>query len=169
MKTLVTLDTNVLRHSEVSKIEQALQGLPIELTHVSVTAREFEGTDFTLLGRRVVETGVWGESRWDQSLYSDAAIATLFEQILGIMSEGAFPRNRDNLSAGHKRQMRDAMILAAHTRSGGNIFVTNETKAFGAKDSRLRKQLEQRCVTQIMNLNDFYAHCQLLRQNSEEP
>jgi hypothetical protein len=85
------------------------------------------------------------------------------------MSEGAFPRNRDNLSAGHKRQMRDAMILAAHTRSGGNIFVTNETKAFGAKDSRLRKQLEQRCVTQIMNLNDFYAHCQLLRQNSEEP
>jgi hypothetical protein len=92
MKTLVTLDTNVLRHSEVSKIEQALQGLPIELTHVSVTAREFEGTDFTLLGRRVVETGVWGESRWDQSLYSDAAIATLFEQILGIMSEGAFPR-----------------------------------------------------------------------------
>ena len=65
---LVTLDTNVLNHSEVSKIGQAVQGLPIELTHVSVTEREIEGTDFTLLGQRIVETGVWGESRYGQSL-----------------------------------------------------------------------------------------------------
>lgn len=165
MNILVTLDTNVLDHSEVSKIEQAVQGLPIELTHVSVTEREIEGTDFTLLGQRIVETGVWGESRYGQSLYGDAATATLFEQILRAMSEGAFPRNRDNLSVGHQHQMRDAMILATHARSGGNIFVTNETRAFGAKDSPRRKQLEQLCSTQIMNLNDFYSHCQTLRDN----
>lgn len=98
MKILVTLETSVLNHSEMSKIEQAVQGLPIELFHTSVTQREFEGTDFKVLGQRLVETGVWDESRWDQSLWGDASTANLFEDILKIMSEGAFPRNRTKLS-----------------------------------------------------------------------
>jgi hypothetical protein len=165
MKILVTLDTNVLDHSEVNRIEQAVQEHPIDLTHISVTEREIEGTDFTLLGQCIMETGVWGESRWGQSLWGDTTTATLFEKILRTMSDGAFPRNRDNLSAGHQHQMRDAMILAAHTRSGGNIFVTNETKAFGTKDSLRRKQLEQLCTTQIMNLLDFYSYLQHLSNN----
>lgn len=168
MKVLVTLDTNVLDHSEVSKIEQAVQGLPIELTHTSVTVRELEGTDFTLLGQPITETVVWDESRWDQGLWGDASTENLFEAILRTMSEGAFPRNRSNLSAGHRRQMRDAMILTAHARSGGNIFVTKETHAFGAKDSSRRKQLEQLCSTQIMNLSDFYLYCQTLKKDNEE-
>lgn len=168
-KILVTLDTNVLRHEEVTKIEQAVQGLPIELNHVSVTEREFEGTDFTFLGQRIMETVVWDESRWDQSLWDEAETATVFEQILRIMSDGAFPRNRDDLSRGHKRQMRDAMILVAHTRTGGNIVVTNETRAFGTKDSPRRTQLEQLCTTKIMNLQDFYSYCQALKKDLEEP
>ena len=167
-RILITLDTNVFDHSEVKKIEQAVQGLPIELIHISVTTRELEGTDFTLLGQEIVETGVWGESRWDQSLWGDEKTAALFEQILKVMSDGAFPRNRENLSKGHQRQLRDAMILAAHARSQGNIFVTNETQAFGTKDSISRRQLEQLCGTQIMNLNEFYSYCQRLRNGNEQ-
>lgn len=164
----VTLDTNVLSQTVVHKIEKAVEGLPIELGHVSVTAREQEDAYKLPLGQRVLETGVWDESKWDESIWGGESEEDLFEHLLTIISNGSFPRvgNRTHLSHGQRNQLRDVMILVAHVRSGRDIFVTNETKAFGKKDSSLRQSLESRCSTQIMNAEEFSQYCDTLRKEN---
>ena len=164
----MTLDTNVLGQTVVHRIEKAVEGLPIELGHVSVTAREQRDAYKPPLGQRIPETGVWGESMWDQSIYGGEREEDLFEKLLKIISNGSFPRvgNRDGLSHGQQNQLRDVMILVAHVRSGRDIFVTNETRAFGEKDSSLRQSLESLCTTRIMNVKDFSHHCDALRNEN---
>jgi hypothetical protein len=162
----VTLDTNVLGQTVVHRVEKAVEGLPIELGHVSVTAREQEEAYKPPLGQCIPETGVCGESRWDQSVWSGEREKDLFKELLTIISNGSFPRvgNRDSLSHGQRNQLRDVMILVAHVRSGRDIFVTNETRAFGKKGSSLRQKLESRCSTQIMNVEEFSQYCDTLRK-----
>lgn len=162
----VTLDTNVLGQTVVHRIEKAVAGLPIELGHISVTAREQQDAYCPPLGQRIPETGVWDESRWDESVWGGEREEDLFEKLLKIISNGSFPRvgNRDCLNHGEQNQLRDVMILVAHVRSARDIFVTNETRAFGKKDTRLRQDLESHCSTRIMNVEEFSDYCDTLRR-----
>lgn len=181
----VTLDTNVLAPDELSGIEESTRGLPIELAYVTVSVRELEGSGISLpLGQDVVfETGVWGESRYgecvwggpigetfvlDESRLNEGILAAdddVLESILWIISSGSFPapRARGNLTAGERRQLRDAMILEAHWRERRDILLTDDAKAFMGKDGSRRKELERLCSTRIMNASEFRAFCDTLR------
>ena len=128
----VTLDTNVLEADEIIK---AGRRCGFEISVVSVTEREVENSPYEVhlknLGT-VLETVVWGESRWGKAVWGSDESANRLEMILGIISNGSFPakRARAVLSEGQRHQLRDAMILEAHVRRGLDIFVTNDRRGF---------------------------------------
>jgi len=162
----VTLDTNMLPADDLL---EAAQGRGFQFARVTVTDREVEGTQFQVhlvgLGT-VAETAVWDESRWDEAVW--ASEDSSLEEILQIISNGSFPRSRDSLSAGQRRQLRDAMILEAHIREGRDIFVSNDCRAF-IRDGR-REQLEANFKTKIMVLEEFESLLQrAAAQQGDEP
>ena len=145
----VTLDTNQLDQVQVDRLGELLPS-PHELAIVSVSARE---RDETAELRTITETAVWGESRWGEAVWGgdpvgepfvigesplgvgvvvDDAHADILESALSVISNGSFPPpgNRDDLSDGQRRQLRDAMIFEAHARAGRHVFVTNDRKGF---------------------------------------
>lgn len=169
MKPLsVTLDTNVMKEHVIRGIQEAATGLAIHLAHISVTERELEITTSPKImpaGECILETGVYGESRYGDAIYGDEFECDLFERLLVLVSNGSFPRSgdRENLSHGQISQRRDMMILVAHVRSGRDILVTNDKKAFIGNGS-LRNKLETLCSTRIMNADEFCAHCAHLKR-----
>lgn len=152
----VTLDTSAVGPPERARVEAACRGRNVELVNTTVTDRELEGTNIPpMSGAPLIEIGIWGESRcgefvWDpeprsvpktlvigESRLGQAALGSdesplLFEIILRVISNGSFPPpgERDNLSRGHRKQLRDAMGLEAHTREGRDVMVTNDKRAF---------------------------------------
>lgn len=161
----VTLDTNVLDTDIVDRVKQAANGLSIELANITVSVRELEGTSIKPLSHPVLETAVWDESRWGESVWAEESDNDLFEKLLSIVSNGAFPRRnaRQNLTNGQRHQMRDVLILASHKRDGRDILITNEKKAFIGKSGLLRNKLESVCSTRIMNVDEFITYCNSLR------
>jgi len=123
---------------------------------VSVTPREFEGTGFLVelkpLGE-IYETGVYGQSRYGRAIYGSKETQANREEILQIISSGSFPQDCQNLSNGHHRQLRDAMIFHAHVREGRDIFVTNDIRGF-VNDGR-REKLQERFNTKIMTSEEL--------------
>jgi hypothetical protein len=89
---------------------------------------------------------VLDESRLGMAALGDDDSPFRFEVALAVMSNGSFPRpgNRDNLSPGQKRQLRDAMILEAHAREGRDVLVSNHRDFIG-KDGAVRRKLEALC------------------------
>jgi hypothetical protein len=171
---LVTLDTNTIDHRP--RIEAACAGLDVELAFTTVTRRETEGTsrsDTSADPDTVVETGVWNESEWNSfvwgaPVYETAVIgewhlgsavlgssSSPFEEILEVIGGGSFPPpgKRDGLSAGVRRQLRDAMILEAHWRDRRDVFVTEDVTGF--IDHGRRDRLEALCRTRIMTVDQF--------------
>ena len=153
--TTVTLDTSV-----ADDLVSALPNDGFEVTIVSVTDRETEGTPFQVQLRRipqVPETGVWDESRWDHSVWGSGEDSECLDQALAIISNGSFPESaqRRSLSPGQRRQLRDAMILCAHVRQHRDIFVTNDLKGF-IKDGR-RDKLREAFSTRIMTRDEFVS------------
>jgi hypothetical protein len=63
----VTVDTNVLE-GDIQRIGEAVKGLDVGVAPTTVTLRE---RGLTNLPNEVVvmETGVWDESRWGQSVW----------------------------------------------------------------------------------------------------
>jgi hypothetical protein len=177
--TTVTIDTNILPGEDLLS---AAAGLDLDFAAVSVTGREAENTDLeaALVELRIIsETGVWGESRYGEAVYGPGVTSyrweearvfgrlvaahdtAAFEAILQIVGGGAFPRNRESLSKGHHRQLRDAMIFYAHVREKRDIFVTNDERGF-IKDGR-REALQNAFGMRIMTQNEFIAYCNKLR------
>ena len=151
--TRITLDTNVL-DDETEGLTEAGEGNGFEVARVTVTDREVEDTPcqvhLTDLGE-VAETAVWGESRWGEAVWGLGESS--FERILQIISNGSFPRRRDSLADGERRQLRDAVIFEAHIREARDIFVTKDHKVF-IRDGR-REKLEATFKTQIMLPEEF--------------
>ena len=57
--------------------------------------------------------------------------------------------------------MRDAMILTTHVRNQRDVFMSNDTKAFGAEGSVQRQRVEKVAhTTRIMTLAEFARFCQ---------
>src|SRR5688572_28706033 len=118
----ITLDTNVLPAEDLLV---ACGSCEWDFAVISVTGRELVGTDLLVelkpLGK-IMETGVYGESKYGKAKYGSKATHTTMEEILAIISGGSFPQNRQNLSPGHLRMFRDAMIFHAHVRERREIF-----------------------------------------------
>ena len=165
----VTLDTGVFDAPQLARVRVATTGLPIEFAHVSVTARELEkATRTTVSEAQILETGVWGESRWGMAVYGGDEEPSKLEIILTVISGGSFPKlgDRENLSEGYLHMLRDAMILQAHVREGHDIFVTRDTRAYvgrGGNKNALRLKLEGLYSTRIMTVDELCAECDRLR------
>lgn len=126
-------------------------------------------------GRSVSESGVYDESRYDSgAVYAaqpvpetavpgewrlgEAALGgdesqPMLEIILRVIGGGSFPSQREKLTRGERRQLRDAMILEAHHRDRRDVLVTEDAKAF-INDGR-REALEALCKTRIMRVDEF--------------
>lgn len=169
----VTLDTNAVNPTELCRIEAACEGRDVEVVHTTVTDREQEGTEISGSPATLMETAVWGESRWDRSVWGGAPIPEslvpgesrgddappLLEAILRVINgERLFPPpgGRDNLTRKQRGRFRDAMILEAHAREHRDVFITNDKKDF-YRDGR-REQLEALCSTRIYTVDEFVEH-----------
>jgi hypothetical protein len=172
----VTVDTNVLDR-DMARLRAASAGLEVEIAPTTVTLRE-RGQMSPTVDSAVLETGVWGESMWGSSVWGGPPVfetATIGESRLGmaalgggesrtgleailvIISNGSFPKpgNRNGLSNGQRRQLRDAMILEAHAREKRDVLVTNDLKAFVGTSEEKRSRLETLCRTRIRTVDEF--------------
>ena len=127
----MTLDTNVVGDTEVLSCARSIGA---DIAVVTVTQRELENTDFAIhlepLDAPVNETGVWNEGRWGMGVWGGRGSRGVLDRILAIITSGSFPKDRSNLSAGQRRQLRDGIILEAHVREGRDILVSNDERAF---------------------------------------
>ncbi len=148
----VTLDTNILPADDL--IASVPPGL-FEFSIVSVTDREMGRLATQENVSYILETAVWDESCFDESVWGDSESASCLEFCLKIISGGSFPppNKRDKLLIGELHQLRDAMIFCDHLRNGGEIFVTNDTKGFVKGDRRIK--LENVFYTRIMTRDEF--------------
>ena len=152
MKT-VTIDTNVL---PISSLVDLARTKGYEVAIASVTEREVGQFDTRLQVQaldHIVETGVWGESVWGKFLWGGGT--TYLEAILKIISNGSFPKvgQREKLTDGQRRQLRDAIILDAHAREGRDVFVTDDRKGF--IDNGKREALQSLLNTRILTREEF--------------
>ncbi|MDO8689195.1 MAG: hypothetical protein Q7R39_04180 [Dehalococcoidia bacterium] len=159
----VTLDTNVLGNAEMTKIEEAARGLLVDFASTTVTDRELRGSDIQPPAKLVPEIMVLGESQLGTAVLGSDEDQGLLESLLHIISDGKFPKPgaRGCLSKGHRHQLRDAMIVLAHSREERDILVTEDKKGF-IKDSH-RSEIETLCSTRIMTLDEFCEFCHSLR------
>lgn len=155
--TTVTLDTNVSPPETVTALVPAPG---FDFVVVSVTDRETAGTSFQVRFNhvgRVAETAVYGESTWGNAVWGGEDDSGCLEAALGIISDKGSPKQgqRDALTSGQRRQLRDAMIFCAHVRERREIFVTNDANAF--IDEGRREKLERQFNTRIMKAAEFVA------------
>ncbi len=153
----ITLDTNTLPADD---LRAALEPRGFDFAVVSVTDREVSGTSFAAFAaslRNVAEAAVWDESEWDKAVWGGQADGECLERALAVISCGSFPppAKRANLTAGHRRQLRDAMIFCAHVRERRDIFVTSDTTGF--IDGGRREELAAQFATRIMTRAEFVA------------
>jgi hypothetical protein len=159
MKT-VTVDTNTV---DDPQLVEAARLAGSDFVRTTVTDRELESSGIQAVlpeHQPLYEPFVLGESRLGFAGLGSDIVATTFETILQVISNGSFPPRdrRSILSSGEKRQLRDAMILSAHIREGRQIFVTNDVKGF-VQGGR-REVLEQEFGTKIMTAKEFLELCQ---------
>lgn len=153
----ITLDTNILPADD---LRSALEPRGFNFAVVSVTERELGGSDLRVELqhlRAVEEPFVWGEGVWGKGLWGGKDDANRFERLLQVIGNYSFPPpgKREDLSAGQRRQLRDAMILTAHIRDGRDVFVTNDARAF-INDGR-RQKLVAEFGVRIMTRAEFVA------------
>lgn len=163
--TTATLDTNVFPAEDL--LERASQQ-GIAAAAITVSRREAEGSsleeEISAL-ESVAETGVWDESRWDEAVWGSEVDAQCLERALDLLSNRGFPQTgkRDELTAGQRRQLRDAMILCAHIRSGRDVLVSNDRRAF--IDHGRREAIEATFGTKVMTVAEFEQYLLELEQS----
>lgn len=155
----ITVDTNILPLDDLLPLA-ASAGYSLGV--ISTTLRELDGTDLIEAASQLAqttETAMFGESFWGAVL-GDIEHANDFEGILRVISSGSFPppNDRDNLTPPQRNQLRDALILQAHIRSGNRIFVTQDAKGY-IKHGK-RAEFERQFGVVIFDRVEFIAHCQ---------
>jgi hypothetical protein len=155
----ITVDTNVLSPSNDLVIARA-EALAFDVRLVTVSGRE-AGTgssrDAAARLEAVAEAGIFDESQFGQAVFAAEDEESRIEYLLEVIADGGFPApgNRQTLSPGHRRQLRDAMIFSAHVREGRDIFVTGDEAAFLCRGRR--SLLEGRFHTRILTPPEFLA------------
>ena len=153
----VTIDTNLADAAGLIRDARA-RGFHIAI--ISTTEREIRQSGIRPGDiDRILELIVLGESALDQALLASQADAENFEAILQIISNGGFPPRgeREALSPGQWRQLRDAQILATHAAEWRDIFVTDDQRGFILHGRR--EQLEARLKTRILTGPEFRSLC----------
>ena len=155
----VTLDTNTVDDHRVVK---AAVAAGYDVAHTTVTDRELGTSGIVPASAnraRIYEPLVLDESPLGSAVLASDSEAATFERLLQIISDGSFPvaGQRDNLSPGHRRQLRDAMILCSHIRERRVIFITNDRKGF--IDGGRRERIEQEFGTKVMTSEEFLRTC----------
>jgi hypothetical protein len=153
----VTLDTSILPAQDLI---EAAKPFPCEFATVTVTHREVEGTRFEVHLQgcdSVFEMGLINEGRVGKSVVVSEMSAQRLNDILKIISNGSFPRSRERLSKNQLHQLRDALIMEAHIRSGRDVFVTKDAKAF--VDYGKREALAAKFGVRIMSRDEFRRSC----------
>ena len=81
----------------------------------------------------------------------------VFEASLVVIGNGSFPRGgeREELTDGQRRQLRDAMIFTAHVRERRHLLVSNDQKAY--VDHGKRQRLESLGATKIRTAAELIA------------
>jgi predicted nucleic acid-binding protein len=122
-----------------------------------VSFREARGTNFESdlkMRPLTVEVGVWGESAWG-ARWADKLSSECLKRILNIISNGSFPKDRSGLTENQLHQLRDAMILEAHSAARTDVFVSADMKAF--INHGRREKLERLLGTRILTPDEFLA------------
>jgi hypothetical protein len=145
----ITLDTNtfLLEHVDFLTIGQA------DVKTTTDTARE--------LGSKWKPELSVLQLRHDAVLGSQAD-ADLIEKTLAVITNGSFPKrgDRGDLTPSQKSQMHNAMIFCTHVREERDIFVTDNTTAFGSEGSEQRQRIEALAPsTRVMTLDEFERFC----------
>jgi len=149
----VTFDTTTKPDDDI--VSTAIEG-GWHVAFVSVTSREAKGTDFEVSLKsyeKIPELGVWDESDWDVARWANMKDSNNLNDILTIISNNSFPKSRDNLTKGQLHQLRDAMILEAHSAAVRGVFVTGDSRAF--INNGRREKLEALLKTRIVTPNEF--------------
>ena len=154
----ITLDTNAVDHSDVVRVAHS-RGFGVYVT--STTNRELLPSDVdALVTDTILEIAVFDESAFDLSVLGSDRDAEIFEFALQVIGNGSFPaaQHRGCLSAGQRRQLRDAQILASHAHHNHDIFVTADERGFISNGRRLK--LENYIRTRILTPTQFLAEFQ---------
>ena len=130
----------------------------LDVSFVSVSAREAADSSFAAIVNSegsIPEAGIYGESQFDSAIFASDADSACVEQVLKIISSGAFPLPgaRDELPEGQRHQLRDALIFCGCVRDGFELFVTTDKKGF--INSGRRERLESDYKTRIMTPEEF--------------
>ena len=158
MKT-VTFDTNLIDDQNLINAARAANFL---VAHTTVTDRELSGSGIRVAeGRQaeLIETAVIGESAIGRCLIGSDDDARNFERVLEVISSGSFPARGklNNLTAGQRRQTRDAMIFCTHVREKRDLFITDDLRGF-IKNGH-REALENEFDTKIHTRDEFLNLC----------
>lgn len=155
----VTVDTNSV---DDFRVVEAARQAGFAIVRTTVTDREIEASGIIPVlpaHQPLYEPLVLGEGRLGFAVMGSDADGDMLGGILQIISNGSFPakNRRSNLSAGERRQLRDAIILLTHLRERGEIFVTNDTKGFiqGGRRERLQSEFGAK----IMTADEFLTFC----------
>jgi len=153
----ITVDTNFfIKHQKLlCSLRSRFQNGGYIVKWVSVTEREIKnGSEIaeflkTLDELKILEIFVVNESLLGSAKLVSKKNEEKFERILEIISSGSFPQKgaRNDLTPGEQRQLRDAMILASHIVEGGELFVSDDFKAFGGgKREKLKSEFELKII-----------------------
>ena len=151
--TKVTVDTNIIPADDIIEI---CKKKGYECACISVSNREIEGTSFEK-DMKVIpaihEYALLDEARFGQSRFHGKESSMVLQDILYIISNGSFPEDRRNLSDGHRRMLRDAIILQTHITDRRDIFITDDKRGF--IKGGLRQRLENKFNTRILTREEF--------------
>ena len=158
-----TLDTGVFPAEDLQALATPLQ---IELHATTVTVREVAGSSFALEVEALPsarETFVFGESLLGIGALGNSSDADILQRLIDVISNCSFPAvgHRETLNQGERKQLRDAMALAAHLRSAHDVFVTTDKRAFVNKGRRER--LQGMFGVRILTRHEFLTELTRLR------
>ena len=157
LPSTITIDTNLV---DARELVQLARDAGIHVAIVSTSSRELTPSDIRVDEFDIVlEILVLNESFLNRAVLASQADVDNFEAILHISSNGSFPcrGDRGSLSAGERRQLRDAQILTSHVAAGRDVFVTDDRRGF-ISHGRL-ELLESRLATRILTGHQLREIC----------
>jgi hypothetical protein len=150
----ITLDANMLDSDKSELIEKA-QRLNLSVAVTSVTERERQRPDLVGKIEIISEVLVTDEGPLNVGALASENDDKTCEDLLKTISNGSFPKkgNRNSLTNGERKQLRDAIAFTSHVRDGRDIFVTDDRKGF--IDDGRREYLEATYHTKVMTSSEF--------------
>ena len=149
----VTFDANMFPCDELINL---CNKLGLEVYCATTTNREFNNTSFE---KQLEDTNASSElclvnmSSINASRVNSSESSERLNEILRIISDGAYPKSGQAKSRGERKQLNDALTFEAHLNEKSDIFVTNDQKAF-IKFGK-REKLQEKFNTKIMTENEF--------------